>query len=100
MRVIEKVELARRGDEGGVIATWIELENGSIRVERFDTGPAPQRMLGGDYERTVELTLPDAIAKLCFFLLSEKLTGNLNAASELASICKQHDIDYDDRSWS
>lgn len=95
----EKVELHRTGDEGGVCLSWMELENGSIRIERFDHGPAPQKLLGGDYERTVEL-LPESVAKLCFRLLAEMMEGRISACDEVAALCKHFDVEYDDRSWS
>lgn len=96
-----KVELARFGDEGGICSAWIEAdENGSVRVERFDTGPAPRNMLGGDYERTVEVFTPDGVAKLCTILLGERFKDRIDALDAVAALCKEHGIPYDDRSWS
>jgi hypothetical protein len=97
--MVEKIELERRGDEGGVCLTWMELENGSIRVERFDHGPATQRILGGDYERTIVI-VPENVTRLCFRLLAETLKNRLEACDEVAELCKHLKIEYEDRSWS
>ena len=92
-------DLCRKKDEGGACATWITLENGALRVDRFDTAPAPERMLGGDYESWI--TIPsEELPKLAFALLAEKLAGNLGAVTDAEAICSTHGLKHERGSWS
>jgi hypothetical protein len=92
-------DLCRKKDEGGSCATWITLDEGALRVDRFDTGSAPQRMLGGDYERWITIP-PEELPKLAFALLAEKLEGKLGAVNDAEAICHAHGLKHERGSWS
>lgn len=94
-----KRDLCRTRDEGGSCATWITLEDGVLRVDRFDTGPAPERILGGDYESWVIIP-PDELPALAFALLAEKLDGRLSAVTDVEGICRANGLKHQRGSWS
>lgn len=92
-------DLCRKKDDGESCATWIALENGALRVDRFDTGSAPQRMLGGDYESWITIP-PEELPKLAFALLAEKLEGKLSAVTDVKEICETYALQHERGFWS
>ncbi len=85
-------DLARQADAGGVASTTLHLyDDGSIRIERFDHGPASEAALGGDFHHSAEVPA-GYTAAIAFILLSEQMRGRLDAVSWLDQFCTRWGI--------
>lgn len=92
-------ELARTEDQGGIFSCAITLRpDGSIRVDRFDHGPTPERLLGGDHEHWIDIPT-ESMPKLAFFLLTEMFQGEIGAVSGVSALCAAAEVEAKETLW-
>jgi hypothetical protein len=99
MSDLERVKIS---EETGTEARHVSLarrDDGSIRMDAVDTGPAVEKVWGSDdYEFWV--TVPSqSVTRLAFVLLKEKFTGRSDAVTEFREFCKARGIAHSFNSW-
>ncbi|MCW5673402.1 MAG: hypothetical protein KIT15_02385 [Xanthobacteraceae bacterium] len=88
----------RKGKDSRYISLSVQ-SNGAIRVYGSDIGPIAESAWGRDeYEFWLDIE-KDAITKLAFELLREKLQGNLSAVADLKTFCEHRGIATEFNSW-
>jgi hypothetical protein len=96
---MQKTELARQvGTEFRSVYLHLE-DDGRIKMDAQDIGPASKRMWGSDdYEFWVHVPRAE-VSKLAFELLREKFSGQLNAVHAFRDWCEAHEVKHQFDSW-
>jgi hypothetical protein len=74
-------------------------EAGELRIGWFDTGPAAERLRGGDVEKDAFIAA-DAVPAFCFALLKKELTGRPDALTYVKAVCDDAGISYRESGWN
>ena len=95
----QSIEIARQeGKQFRSVRLSLE-DDGAIRMDAQDIGPAVGEFWGEDeYEFWVRVA-PAALPKLVFELLREKFAGQTGAVDAFRDWCKAHGIEHEFGSW-
>jgi hypothetical protein len=95
----DAIEIARQeGTEFRSVRLAVE-DDGAVRMEAQDIGPAVTQIWGADdYEFWVRVP-PASVSKLAFELLREKFAGQLGAVDAFRDWCKMHGVPHEFDSW-
>lgn len=90
---------AHRGERSSRTVDLYLNEDGAIKVEGGDVGPAVEQAFGdSDYEFWATVA-PDEVKNLCFALLMERLKEDASAVDTLRDFCKEHNIECKFGNW-
>ena len=95
----QTIEIARQEGKNFRSVRLALDEDGTIRMDTQDIGPATGEFWGEDeYEFWVRIP-PASVSKLAFELLREKFAGQLGAVDAFRDWCKVQGIEHEFDSW-